>query len=489
MSEQWNDDNLNDNNEYSGDNYWQSDQNGGYQSPTPPEDDHNKHKKGKKVAAIAAAAILAVGLLGGGVYAGVQYASNKSPFSSLVSGSNSSENATQGTVGTATLTKAESSANSNNTDSSGLIALDVSGIVKQVKPTVVQITNTLEYTTSGTNDPFSQFFGGQAQQQTQEAEAYGSGVIIGQNDTDLLIVTNNHVTAADDSSSDGYSFYSYSSTSKNISVTFVDGTSVDATMRGSDEAMDLAVIAVPLDQISAGTMETIKVATVGDSDACEEGNGVIAIGNALGEGFSTTVGFVSALNREVTIDNNTRTLMQTDAAINPGNSGGGLFNMAGELIGINSAKASSEEIEGIGYAIPISSAESIITTLMNETPRIEVAEAERGYLGIEGADVPTNYVTNYGFPAGTSVSKITSGSPAEQSGIQIYDIITAVNDKSVSGITELRNELNYYKAGETVTITVQRASGNSFETKQFSVTLTSKDSSTDETSTQLPSLK
>ncbi len=431
------------------------------------------HSKMKRVAAVAAAGLIVVGAAAGGALAGIQYMKNNFVTKDQVATTTNNDQVV--------LTKSTDTASSSDSSSnSGIQVMDVSGIVQQVKPSIVAITNTLEYTTEISNDPLSQFFGaGQSQTQTQEAQAYGSGVIIGKTDEALLIVTNNHVTAADSGEeSSGLRFYTYSATSKNISVEFNDGTTADAVVQGTDEAMDLAVIQVPLENIQEGTLNNIAVATIGNSDACQEGNGVIAIGNALGEGTSTTVGYISALNRKVTIDGYERTLLQTDAAINPGNSGGGLFNTKGELIGINSAKYSAEEVEGVGYAIPITSAEEIITKLMNQEVRTEVAEEKRGYLGVTVIDISDTYVQNNNYPKGASIQQITEGSPADQAGLNIYDIITAVNGNSVDGKNALRSELNYYEVGETVELTVQHPSGNGFEERTVSVTLASKDSVT-----------
>lgn len=431
------------------------------------------HSKMKRVAAVAAAGLVVVGAAAGGALAGIQYMKNNFVTKDQVATTTNNDQVV--------LTKSTDTASSSDSSSnSGIQVMDVSGIVQQVKPSIVAITNTLEYTTEISNDPLSQFFGaGQSQTQTQEAQAYGSGVIIGKTDEALLIVTNNHVTAADSGEeSSGLRFYTYSATSKNISVEFNDGTTADAVVQGTDEAMDLAVIQVPLENIQEGTLNNIAVATIGNSDACQEGNGVIAIGNALGEGTSTTVGYISALNRKVTIDGYERTLLQTDAAINPGNSGGGLFNTKGELIGINSAKYSAEEVEGVGYAIPITSAEEIITKLMNQEVRTEVAEEKRGYLGVTVIDISDTYVQNNNYPKGASIQQITEGSPADQAGLNIYDIITAVNGNSVDGKNALRSELNYYEVGETVELTVQHPSGNGFEERTVSVTLASKDSVT-----------
>lgn len=243
--------------------------------------------------------------------------------------------------------------------------VDVSSIVEEAMPSVVAITSLMEYQS---NDPYSWFFGGGGTQ-TYEVPSSGSGIIVGENDKELLIVTNNHVVAD----------------SKELKVAFIDDEVVEAAVKGTDSDSDLAIIAVPLENIPQETRNKVRVAKLGDSDALKVGQGVIAIGNALGYGQSVTVGYVSALNREVrTSENNTRTLLQTDAAINPGNSGGALVNMKGEVVGINAAKYASTEVEGIGYAIPISKAEDIIGDLMNKKTQTQVAEEKKGISGNSG---------------------------------------------------------------------------------------------------------
>ena len=254
-------------------------------------------------------------------------------------------------------------------------------------PSVVAITSLMEYQS---NDPYSWFFGGGGTQ-TYEVPSSGSGIIVGENDKELLIVTNNHVVAD----------------SKELKVAFIDDEVVEAVVKGTDSDSDLAVIAVSLENIPEETQSKVRVAKLGDSDALKVGQGVIAIGNALGYGQSVTVGYVSALNREVrTSENNTRTLLQTDAAINPGNSGGALVNMKGEVVGINAAKYASTEVEGIGYAIPISKAEGIIGDLMNKKTQTQVAEEKRGYLGIQGIAVDADTAKALGMPEGVYIYKI-----------------------------------------------------------------------------------
>ena len=342
----------------------------------------------------------------------------------------------------------------------GVQVIDVSELVENVMPSVVSVVDNLEYTS--VYNPYNFFFGGSGSSSSQEAPASGSGIIIGANDTELLIVTNNHVVSNEESTS------SYVITSKGILVTFVDGTSVDASVKGTDAASDLAVIAVKLSEIPEDTKDQIKIAVVGNSDTMRVGEGVIAIGNAGGYGQSVTFGVLSAKDREVTIDGVTRKLLQTDAAINPGNSGGGMFNKYGELIGINCAKAVSTDIEGMGFAIPISSAQEIIEDLMNKEP---IEPEDQGFLGIRGESIPENYQRYYGYPAGVSVSYIEKGSKAGDAGIQRYDIITNINGKAISSMEELRAVVNGYKAGTKVSVTVQRITNDRFKVLTFEVEL------------------
>ena len=333
---------------------------------------------------------------------------------------------------------------------------DYSDLAAQCLPQVVSVTNVIEVTSTsnGGSDLFNFFYGnGQNQNQTstQESEAYGSGVIIGKTEDELLMVTNNHVAVYDKTGNTMY--YSYTASTKERKVTFVDGTEVEANLKGAD------------------------------SDDVKVGQGVMAIGNALGLGQTTTFGHVSALNKDVTTsdDNVTRSMMQIDAAINAGNSGGGLFDANGHLIGINSAKSSGEGVEGMGYAIPISSVEDLINNMMNQKTKVQVDEDQRGYLGIQGVDVPTEYVQRFGMPEGAMVTKITEGSPASDAGLQLNDIITAVDGQKVSSFETLRSALSYYAAGESVTITVQRPNGNQYTETQITVTLADRSTITDTT--------
>lgn len=326
------------------------------------------------------------------------------------------------------------------------VQMDVSSIVEASMPSVVAITNTmvLEQRT---------WFGSS---QRYEVPSSGSGIIVGQNDDEILIVTNNHVVEG----------------SKNLSVTFIDEQSVEAAIKGTDSESDLAVIAVPLSSIGAETMSKIKVAVMGDSDALKVGQGVIAIGNALGYGQSVTVGYISATDREVkSQDEVSRNLLQTDAAINPGNSGGALLNMQGEVIGINAAKYSSTEVEGMGYAIPISKAQDIINELMNRKTRVEVDEGKQGYLGIQGTNIDDTAASLYGMPKGVYVYKIVEDGAAAASDLREKDIITKFDGQTVRSMADLQEMLTYYEGGSKVNLTVRSLENGEYVERTVEITL------------------
>lgn len=332
-------------------------------------------------------------------------------------------------------------------------ATDVSQVVEEAMPAVVAVASTAVYQMPDFG--FGWFFGGGSQ--SYEVPSSGSGIIIGENDTELLIVTNNHVVQD----------------TVSLKITFVDDAAVDAAVKGTDTDTDLAVISVPLDQIPQETKEKIAVARLGDSDGLKVGQGVIAIGNALGYGQSVTVGYVSALNREIkTSDGNTRVLLQTDAAINPGNSGGALLNMKGEVIGINAAKYSSTEVEGIGYAIPVSGVQDILDELMNRKTRSEVAEEKQGYLGIQGTTVDEDAAAAFGMPKGVYVYKILKDGAAADSQLREKDIITKLDGMTLKSMQELQKLLKGYEAGETIELLVQRQEDGQYKEIQIPVTLT-----------------
>ncbi len=394
-------------------------------------------KKGmqSKIAGITAAALL-FGSVSGATMAGVN-AIGSQFF-------NNSSTQVEQTQTRSTLAVVQPEENTSMTDQDGV--MDVSSIAEAAMPSVVAITSTMYYTQNTWFD----------QGQTVEIPSSGSGIIIGQNETELLIVTNNHVVQDSDS----------------LSVAFIDEEVVTAAIKGLDSQNDLAVIAVPLDQISESTMSQIKIASIGNSDDIKVGEGVVAIGNALGYGQSVTVGYISAKNREVTSEDQTVTeLLQTDAAINPGNSGGALLNMQGEVIGINVAKYSSTDVEGMGYAIPISKAEGIINDLMNAKTKIELAEEKQGYLGIQGQNIDSQMAQSFGMPEGIYVFKIVEGFAAAESDLREKDVITKFDNQPVRSMTELQNILTYYEGGSTVTLTVQSLENGNYVERQVEVTL------------------
>lgn len=400
---------------------------GPQQNPKAP-----KPKKGyaKKVALVVGAAVL-FGAVGGVTMQGTSYLTGK------LLGKN-----TKSTVGT---TKTVS--NAKLTTSTSTVTSDVSDIVENTLPSIVSITNM-------SVQEVQNFFGGISQ---QESESAGSGIIISQNDSELLVVTNNHVVEGSDT----------------LTVTFNDGNSVEAQIKGTDSARDLAVVAVPLDKISDDTMNAIKVATLGDSDSLKVGEPAIAIGNALGYGQSVTTGIVSATGR--TIDGFDGEYIQTDAAINPGNSGGALLNSNGEVIGINTAKVATDSVEGMGYAIPISDASDTIQNLMNQETKTKVSEAEQGYLGIQGVDVSDESAKMYNMPTGVYISDVVKNGGAQQAGLTKGSVITGLEGTTISDMNSLKEQLQYYRVGDKVKVTVQVPGNNGeYTEKTVEVTLGSK---------------
>lgn len=332
---------------------------------------------------------------------------------------------------------------------------DVTQVVKQVMPSVVSVNNRYIERMS--------FFG---QEYSQKAGGSGSGIIVGKNDTELLLVTNYHVVES----------------AEELTVQFVDGSQSEAQVKGTDADKDLAVIAVQLNDIESDTMNQIAIAKLGSSDDLTVGEPVVAIGNALGYGQSVTTGVISALDRAIQTtavqgstqqneDMEINTFIQTDAAINPGNSGGALLNSKGEVIGINSSKIGGSAVEGMGYAIPISDAKPIIEDLMTKQTRLKVAEADRGYLGITGVDVNSDSAQLYGMPRGVYISNVMEGTGAANAGLVRGDIITAINGEEVTSMAELKEELAYYAAGTTVELTVMQGSPAGYQAKTVQLTL------------------
>ena len=332
--------------------------------------------------------------------------------------------------------------------SGNTVVSDVSSVVKNTMPSVVSITGM--YKVEENN-----YFGFRNFITESESPGSGSGIIVGQNDTELLIATNNHVV--EDATS--------------LSVQFIDDTTADAVVKGTNADVDLAVIAISLDNISEETKGAIKVASLGDSDDLQVGEPAIAIGNALGYGQSVTTGVISAVNREYTIEENTANLIQTDAAINPGNSGGALLNSSGEVIGINSSKIGGSVIEGMGYAIPISTAKPIIEELMNKTTRVKVDEAQKAYLGIVGLSVTDDVQEAYGLPAGVYVTQVFEGTGAANAGLVKGDIIVEFDGEKVRTMDELSALLECYEKGSTVEIKIMQGSPSGYQEKTITVTL------------------
>lgn len=380
--------------------------------------------RGKYVAKLAASAV-AFGLIAGLVMQGVTYG-----FSRAGIGNGATQLAT---------TKTTSSSSSTSSD-------DLSGVSKNVMPSIVSITGKFETTSQS-------WFG---QTQSSESEGVGSGIIIGKKDGKILIVTNNHVVAD----------------AKSLSVGFVDGKSASATIRGTDSDADLAVVEVDTKNMKSSTLKKIAVITLGDSSKLQTGERAIAIGNALGYGQSVTGGYISALNRQVQLTDKTMTLIQTDAAINPGNSGGALLNSKGELIGINTVKYSSEDVEGMGYAIPISTAKPIINKLIKNEA---TSESEQAYLGVSGQTIDSSMASQFDMPSGVYVQQVIKSSPAQKAGISAGDVIVSFNGSNVSTMDGLKEKISNLKAGKKVKVVVKRQNQmGTYEKKTLTVTLGKK---------------
>lgn len=421
-----------------------------------PKQKKRKEKKasgglGKKFAVCAALAVV-FGLIAGITFQGVNAISNQ------IKGRNEQKQVEiPATETTADVAVADTTPSAQSTASAGNYS--VSDVAANAMPSVVSISNL-------SVQQIQSFFG----VEQYESESSGSGIIVGQNDEELLVATNNHVVSG----------------AKTITVTFIDETSVEAQIKGTDANNDLAVVAVKMSDLSEDTLSQIKVATIGSSDDLVVGEQVVAIGNALGYGQSVTSGYVSALNREVTVDNVTANLIQTDAAINPGNSGGALLNMRGELIGINAVKFASSEVEGMGYAIPISTAEPILGDLMARVTRLQVDDDKASYLGISCREVTAESAQMYDMPSGVYVAGVTEGSAAEKAGMKKGDIITSFDGTAISTYDELKATLKYYEAGETVELTINRAENGEYREQKISITLDAKPADLDTQQQQQP---
>ena len=430
----------------------------------------NRNDKIRKIAkkglTLSLCAVLAGGLAAGS-FEGVNKLAGWSGATTVEAASNKDET----TLTYAKSEKKDADASDSKSDtgkdtgSTAKGSLDVSEIVSEALPSIVSITTK---SVQEVQNYFGMYgmYGYAPQQQEQEVEGSGSGIIVGKNDDELLIATNYHVVEGADT----------------LSVAFTDGNAVEASVKGFDEERDLAVVSVSLDDVEDDTMDAISIANIGSSDDLKVGEQVVAIGNALGYGQSVTTGIVSAKNRRMDSDNNTVTdgsddssdgvnLIQTDAAINPGNSGGALLNMEGEVVGINSAKLASTEVEGMGYAIAISDVTDILQNLMNETSRDKLDDSEHGVLGIKGSSVSSEAVQMYGIPAGVFVKEVTEGGAADKAGLKANSVITEFNGKAVSSTDQLIEYLSYYEPDEEVELTVQVPHGTSYKEETVKVTL------------------
>lgn len=397
-----------------------------------PKTPHNKRTFWKKGVAVVASAAVFGGVAGGAFYG---IAGNQIKKLDALTNTTTEVASTTSAATTQSLSLTSTASVGNG--------MDVSTIAENVMPSVVAINISAIVEQQG-------MFG---YTQQYEAEGSGSGIIIGENDIELLMVTNNHVV----------------SDATTVNVTFADGESYEAQVKSTDSDTDLAIVVVKLSDIKESTMNQIKIATIGDSDSLKVGEQVVAIGNALGYGQSVTTGIVSAKDR--TNSTNTTPLIQTDAAINPGNSGGALLNMKGEVIGINSSKYSDTTVEGMGYAIPITAVQDRLDDLMNRQTREKVDESEKGYLGISCATVSSDVSEAYGIPEGVLVTDVASKSAAEKAGIKANYVITKIDGQSISSAEELTEKLNYYAVGETVPITYEYLKDDAYVEKTVDVTL------------------
>lgn len=418
-------------------------------SAVPQPQDHKKKAKKPMSAAKKWGMTLAMaacfGLVAGGVFIGTAAVGTK------VIGT-ATEQKQEVTIPTTTTTTAADSSDTSDTSDTVKATgeMSVKDVASSAMPSLVAISTT-------TVEEVETFFG----TTSQEVPASGTGVIVGQNDDELLIATNNHVVSG----------------ATSLSVSFIDDETVEGQIKGTDADNDLAVVAVKLSDIKDETKSQIKIAVMGNSDDLEVGDQVVAIGNALGTGQSLTSGYISAKDRTISSQDEStgetitsEGLIQTDAAINPGNSGGALLNMNGELIGINEAKYSSTQVEGMGFAIPISKAEPILQNLMNLTTRYKVSDDKAAYIGINMADVSADVSQNYGIPTGVCIMSVVDGSPAADAGFKKGDVITTFDGRSISNAKGLKETLTYYAAGETVDVTVQRADNGEY--KEVTLTLT-----------------
>ena len=406
---------------------------------------------------------IAFGLVAGLVMVGVNVFSTRLGITNnnaIVSGIESDTNETAEQF---VATKSTANRSRNYGYNGGTRYTDLSDLISDVMPTVVSITNMQKFTQNGYS-----MFGFRVQPQEYEAPASGSGVIVGMTDEQIIILTNNHVVES----------------STSLSVTFNDSTTVEAAIKGTDSAKDLAIISVSKSAIDQETLDNIRISNIGNSDNIKVGEQVVAIGNALGIGQSVTYGIISAKDREIDEIGNASKLIQTDAAINPGNSGGALLNMRGELIGINVAKSSGNAIEGMGYAIPINVAADVIETMSKRKDRESIPEAEQGQLGIIARNIDSQTAESLDMPEGIYVYKINDNAPAKNSELKEKDIIISFDDQSVKTVSELQDLLRYTRAGQEVSMKVKRLDGGIYVDKEFKVILDKKNIDENQTAKQ-----
>lgn len=436
---------------------------GGAYAGSYAQAEQKKEKKAKRQGSYFKKALAAVSLgLFFGLFAGlglyiVESASGMLDRDKIMIQEETGSSSTTEAKASQTLKAEPSGAAIKQSETATTVVTDVTDVVKNVMPSIVAVNNHYTETMS--------FYG---QSMSSEADASGSGIIVGENDTELLIVTNHHVVADTDK----------------LTVQFNEGSEAEAFIKGQDSKMDLAVIAVPLTELSSSTLDSIEVATLGDSDELTVGEPAIAIGNSLGYGQSVTTGVISALDRSISLssgagygyvgDEVEGTFIQTDAAINPGNSGGALLNIKGEVIGINSNKIGGSAVEGMGYAIPISAASPIIAELMLRETKSKVAEEERGYLGISGISVTSEVSQAYGMPEGVYVAQVFENTAASAAGLKQGDIITKFGGDRISSMEELQKELEFYAKGDTVEVQVMTMTMNGYEEVTRQMTLGNK---------------
>lgn len=402
----------------------------------------NKSGIGKRIAAVALSAVL-FGVIAGGTMYGVYYTANK------IKPVNSSSGIQLPLVSSGAAL--EGSDSFDNIKISSSEELNVKKVASAAMPAMVALSGTTQVSGGGS------LFGGFGQ--NYQAQTSGTGIIVGKNDSELLVLTNAHVVED----------------VNNLTCTFIDNESVECTVKGSKSNKDVAVVTVPLSSIKSSTMNQIAIAELGDSDSVVLGQEVVAIGNALGKGQSVTSGIISALNRSITVDNVTfDNLIMTDAAINSGNSGGALLDASGKVVGINFAKTSADGVQGMAYAIPISNVRDLIDSLMNRETRTKVSESEMGYLGVNLLDVTSSVAELYGYPQGTMIRAVEENSAAAKAGLGVYDIIVSFDDQSISTSSSLLSTLQYYKAGETVKIEYYHIEGNEYVLKSTDITLDKK---------------